>query len=84
MERDPIVDNGHNRRKAERVQSVISGLIAQQTFYVRPYQPSPVIIADTREGFDIDGNFHTSTLRETTPSNLGQLALEAPENPKIP
>lgn len=73
MERDPIVDNGHNRRKAERVQSVISGLIAQQTFYVRPYQPSPVIIADTREGFDIDGNFHVNNLCEPTPDFISDL-----------
>lgn len=61
MERDPIVDNGHNRRKARDVQLVIQGIVASQVRIEldgQTYQPSPQIIPDTVEGFDMNGDFH--------------------------
>lgn len=59
MERDPIVDNGYNRRKAEAIQSVIRGLVSQEVqLDGQTYQPSPMLISDTREGFDFNGDYH--------------------------
>lgn len=45
-----IVDLGKSAFEARQVQLVIEGM--------QPYHPSPIIVPDTRNGFDAEGNFH--------------------------
>lgn len=66
MDCDPIVDNGHNRRNAEKVQAVVQGLsvgLPEVESVAEPVDEEysfQTIEPDDREGFDQAGNYHVT------------------------